>query len=77
MTQEDEAHRTGTASYKTKMQNPVIHDFVILLFVYFDILFVVLSKELAELLKDKCKPGQADRNTVEAHTGTAGGKLEN
>ena len=27
-----------TTSYKTKMQNPVIHDFVVLLFVYFDIL---------------------------------------
>ncbi len=35
-------------SYKTKMQNPVIHDFIVLLFVYNDLLNYPANRELRE-----------------------------
>jgi hypothetical protein len=35
-----------TTSYKTKMENPVIHDFVVLLFVYMDILNTASNRNM-------------------------------
>lgn len=37
-----------TTSYKTKMQNPVIHDFLVLLFVYFDILNTSANRSMRD-----------------------------
>lgn len=37
-----------TTSYKTKMENPVIHDFVVLLFVYYDILNTNANRSMRE-----------------------------
>lgn len=35
-------------SYKTKMENPVIHDFVVLLFVYYDILNTAANRNMRD-----------------------------
>lgn len=40
--------RKFTTSYKTKMQNPVVHDFVVLLFVYWDILNTPANRHMRE-----------------------------
>jgi hypothetical protein len=37
-----------TTSYKTKMENPVIHDFVVLLFVYMDILNTASNRNMRD-----------------------------
>ena len=37
-----------TTSYQTKMENPVIHDFVVLLFVYYDILNTPANRSMRE-----------------------------
>ena len=37
-----------TTSYKTKMQNPVVHDLVVLLFVYFDILNTSANRSMRD-----------------------------
>lgn len=35
-------------SYKTKMENPVVHDFVVLLFVYYDLLNTAANRNMRE-----------------------------
>ena len=35
-------------SYKTKMENPVIHDFVVLLFVYYDLLNTAANRNMRD-----------------------------
>ena len=37
-----------TTSYKTKMENPVVHDFVVLLFVYYDLLNTPANRKMRE-----------------------------
>lgn len=44
-----------STSYKSKMHNPVIHDFVVLLFVYFDILNTSANRSMREKGIDELK----------------------
>ena len=40
--------KTFKTSYKSKMENPVVHDFVVLLFVYWDILNTAANRHMRE-----------------------------